>query len=236
MPRLFGNAPALGRHVTSVDVTYEIVGVVRDAKYQNLRDPIMKTMYISWLQRNADQPTRYSYLARVGMADPMRLTPSLERLVREVDPSLHVRATLTYAMLVDRSIATEQIMATLGGVFGVLALIVAAIGLFGLLAFQVSRRTNEFGIRKARGATHGAMVGVVLREVASMVTAGIAIGIAATLALSGLVRSMLFGLTPTDPFIFITAGVILATTALLAAWLPTRRAALVDPLVALRQD
>jgi putative ABC transport system permease protein len=232
----FGNAPALGRHVTSVDVTYEIVGVVRDAKYQNLRDPIMKTMYIPWLQRNGDQPTRYSYLARVSMADPLRLTPSFERLVRDVDPSLHVRTTLAYATVVDRSIATEQIMATLGGVFGVLALIIAAIGLFGLLAFQVSRRTNEFGIRKALGATHGAMVGVVLREVAGMVTAGVAIGIAATLALSGLVRSMLFGLTPTDPFIFITAGVILAATALLAAWLPTRRAALVDPLVALRQD
>jgi putative ABC transport system permease protein len=193
-------------------------------------------MYISWLQREGDQPTKYNYFARAGMGDPMRLAPSLERLVRDVDPSLHVRTTLAYTTLVERSIATEQIMATLGGVFGVLALIVAAIGLFGLLAFQVSRRANEFGIRKALGATHGAMIGVVLREVASMVTAGIAIGVAATLALSGLVRSMLFGLTPTDSSIFITAGVILAVTALLAAWLPARRAALVDPLVALRQD
>jgi putative ABC transport system permease protein len=232
----FSSVSALGRRVTSNGVTYEIVGVVRDAKYQNLRQPIMRTMYISWLQREGDQPTKYNYFARAGMGDPMRLTPSLERLVRDVDPSLHVRTTLTYTMLVERSIATEQIMATLGGVFGVLALIVAAIGLFGLLAFQVSRRANEFGIRKALGATHGAMIGVVLREVASMVTAGIAIGVAATLALSGLVRSMLFGLTPTDSSIFITAGVILAVTALLAAWLPARRAALVDPLVALRQD
>lgn len=88
------------------------MGVVSDAKYQHLREPIMKTMYISWLQRNGDQPTRYSYLARVSKAEPMRLAPSLERLVQEVDPSLHVRTTLTYATLIERSMATERIMAT----------------------------------------------------------------------------------------------------------------------------
>ena len=232
----FRDAPALGRHVTSVGVTYEIVGVVRDAKYQNLREPIMKTMYISWLQRNGDQPTRYSYLARVGMGDPMRLRPGLERLVREVDPSLHVRTTLTYATLVDRSIATERTMATLGGFFGVLALIVAAIGLFGLLAFQVSQRTNELGVRMALGATRPAMIGLILRDVAGMVVAGVMIGAAAALTLSGLVRSMLYGLTPTDPAAFVIAASILGLTALLAGWLPARRASRVDPLVALRHE
>jgi predicted permease len=232
----FGNAPALGRRVTSVDVTYEIVGVVRDAKYQNLRQPVMKTMYISWLQRNGDQPTRYSYLARVDMDDPMRLTPSLERLVREVDPSLHVRTTLPYATLVDRSIVTERIMAILGGFFGVLALIVAAIGLFGLMAFQVSRRTNELGVRMALGATRRAMIGLVLRDVAGMVVAGVLIGTAAALTLSGLARSMLFGLTPTDPATFVVAASVLGLTTLLAGWLPARRASRVDPLIALRQE
>jgi predicted permease len=232
----FGNAPALGRRVTSVDVTYEIVGVVRDAKYQNLRQPILKTMYISWLQRNGDQPTRYNYVARVSMDDPLRLTPSLERLVREVDPSLHVRTTLTYATLVDRSIATERIMAILGGLFGVLALIVAAIGLFGLLAFQVSRRTNELGVRMALGATRRAMIGLVLRDVAGMVVAGILMGTTVALTLSGLARSMLFGLTPTDPAAFVTAASILGLTALVAGWLPARRASRVDPLIALRHE
>ena len=232
----FGNAPALGRRVTSVNVTYEIVGVVRDAKYQNLRQPIMKTMYTSWLQRDGDQPTRYSYVARVSMADPMRLTPSLERLVREVDPSLHVRATLTYATLVERSIATERIMATLGGLFGVLALIVAAIGLFGLLAFQVSRRTNELGVRMALGATGPAMIGLILRDVAGMVVAGVLIGAAAALTLSELARSMLFGLTPTDPTAFGIAACMLGLTALIAGWLPARRASRVDPLIALRHE
>jgi ABC-type antimicrobial peptide transport system permease subunit len=170
------------------------------------------------------------------MDDPLRLTPSLERLVREVDPSLHVRTTLTYATLVDRSIATERIMAILGGLFGVLALIVAAIGLFGLLAFQVSRRTNELGVRMALGATRRAMIGLVLRDVAGMVVAGILMGTTVALTLSGLARSMLFGLTPTDPAAFVTAASILGLTALVAGWLPARRASRVDPLIALRHE
>jgi predicted permease len=232
----FGNAPALGRYVTSVGVTYEIVGLVRDAKYRDLREPILKTMYISWLQRDGDQPTRYSYLARTGMDDPMRLSPTLERRVREVDPSLHVRTTLTYATLVERSVATERIMATLGGLFGVLALIVAALGLFGLLAFQVSRRTNELGLRMALGATRPAVIGLILRDVVGMVVAGVLIGAAAALALSDLARSMLFGLTPTDPSAFVTAAFILGLTALVAGWLPARRASRVDPLIALRHE
>jgi predicted permease len=235
--QFFTNAQAaLGRRVTSNGITYEVAGVVRDAKYKSLREPIMRTMYIPWLQRDGDPPTGYNYFARAAVGNSTHLTSGLERLVRDVDPSLHVRTTLTYGALIDRSIATEQIMATLGGVFGALALIVASIGLFGLLAFQVSRRTKEFGIRKALGATQCAMIGVVLRDVAGMVLAGVAIGVVACFVLSGLIRNMLFGLTPTDSSTFITAAVILGLTALLAGWLPARRAARADPLVALRQE
>ena len=232
----FAGTPALGRRVTSVGVTYEIVGVVRDAKYQHLRDPTMKTMYTSWLQRDGDQPTRYSFLARAGTDDPSRLTPALERLVREVDPSLHVRSTVPYAMLIDRSIATERIMAVLGGFFGVLALMVAAIGLFGLLAFQVSRRTNELGVRMALGATRPALVGLVLRNVSGLVVSGVLIGAAGALGLSGLARTMLFGVTPTDPAAFAIAAGVLGLTALAAGWLPARRASRVDPLTVLRHE
>jgi ABC-type antimicrobial peptide transport system permease subunit len=210
--------------------------VVRDAKYQTLRQPIMRTMYIPWLQRDGDQPTRYSYVARVDVDDPTRLTPTLERLVREVDPALRVRTTLPYATLVDRSIATERIMATLGGFFGVLALIIAAIGVFGLLAFQVSRRTNELGVRMALGARRQAMILLVLRDVAGMVAAGVLIGAVAALTLSGLDQSMLFGVTPTDPAAFVIAASILGLTALLASWVPAHRASRVDPLVALRHE
>jgi predicted permease len=232
----FGNASPLGRHVTSVRVTYEIVGVVRDAKYQDLRSEVMKTMYIPWTQREGDPLTRYSYLLRVGAGDPQRLIPGLDRLVREIDPALHLQTATTYDTVVDRSMATERIMATLGGLFGLLAVIVAGLGVFGVLAFQVAQRTNELGVRMALGATRAKMVRLVLRDVVTMVLAGVAIGAGAALAATGLVRKVLFGLTATDPAAFLVAGLVLAGAAIAAAWLPARRAARVDPLVALRHE
>jgi putative ABC transport system permease protein len=232
----FRDRPPLGRRVTSLDVSYEIVGVVHDAKYQDLRAPIMKTVYIPWMQREGDQPSRYSYLARVVAGDPMRLAPSVERAVQEADPALRVRTTLTYATLVDRSIVTERIMATLGGFFAMLALLVAVLGMFGVLAFQVARRTNEFGVRMALGASRGTMMGLVLRDVAVMVVAGVSIGAAAGLMLTGLTRKILFGMTPTDPSVFVVAASVLTLAAVLAALLPALRASRVDPLVALRHE
>jgi ABC-type antimicrobial peptide transport system permease subunit len=222
--------------VTSVRVTYEIVGVVRDAKYQDLRSEVMKTMYIPWTQREGDPLTRYSYLLRVGAGDPQRLIPGLDRLVREIDPALHLQTATTYDTVVDRSMATERIMATLGGLFGLLAVIVAGLGVFGVLAFQVAQRTNELGVRMALGATRAKMVRLVLRDVVTMVLAGVAIGAGAALAATGLVRKVLFGLTATDPAAFLVAGLVLAGAAIAAAWLPARRAARVDPLVALRHE
>jgi predicted permease len=231
----FEEGSALGRRVTSVNVTYEIVGVVRDAKYQNLRDAIIKTMYIPWMQRDGDQPSRYSYLARVT-GDPLRIVPGLDRAIREADPALRIRTARTYAAIVDQSITTERIMATLGGFFGLLALLVAALGLFGVLAFQVARRTNELGVRMALGASRRAMLCLVLREVTVMIVAGVSIGAGLALMVTDLAGKILFGLTPTDPGVFAVAASVLAVTAALAGWLPAVRASRVDPLVALRHE
>jgi predicted permease len=231
----FGGEPALGRRVTSVNVTYEIVGVVGDAKYQSLRDSVIRTMYIPWTQRESEQPTRYSYLVRVA-GNPLRLEPGLDRVVRAADPALRVRTARTYAAIIDQSIATERIMATLGGLFGVLALLVAALGMFGVLAFQVARRTNEFGVRMALGASRRTMMGLVLRDVFVMVAAGVSIGAGGARVMTGLARTILFGLTPTDPSVFVVAASVLAVAAVLAGWLPARRASRVDPLVALRHE
>jgi predicted permease len=232
----FGDAPALGRRVTSAGVTYEIVGVVGDARYQNLRAGIISTMYIPWMQREGEQPSSYSYLVRVAAGDPMRLVPGLDRVIRDADPALRIRTARTYATIVDQSIATERIMALLGGFFGVLALLVAALGMFGVLAFQVARRTNELGVRMALGASRGTMMGLVLRDVAVIVIAGVSIGAAGARALTGLARTTLFGLTPTDPRVFLVAASVLTVAAVLAGWLPARRASRVDPLVALRHE
>jgi predicted permease len=232
----FGDKSALGRRVTSVNVVYEIVGVVRDARYQSLRDGIIRTMYIPWMQGEGEQPTRHSYLVRVAAGDPMRLVPGLDRVIRDADPALRVRTARTYASIVDQSIVTERTMATLGGFFGVIALLVAALGMFGVLAFQVARRTNELGVRMALGASRRTMMGLVLREVVLMVVAGVSIGAGGALVLTGLAGKMLFGLTPTDPRVFAVAASVLAIAAGLAGWLPARRASRVDPLVALRHE
>ena len=233
----FGDRSALGRHVTSLGVTYEIVGVVRDAKYQNLRDAVLKTMYIPWTQlEEEDQPSSYTYLARVAAGDPLRLVPGLARLVREADPALRVRTATTYAAVIDRSIGIERIMAMLGGFFGVLALLVAGLGMFGVLAFRVARRTNELGVRVALGASPGSMMRLVLRDVAGMLVPGVVIGAGLALMLTGLARRMLFGVTPSEPGVFVVAASALICAAVLASWLPARRASRVDPMVALRHE
>ena len=232
----FGERSPIGRRVTSVNIAYEIVGVVKDAKYENLRQPVMKTMYIPWMQRAGEQPANYSFLARVAAGDPMQLAPGLDRLIREADPALRLGAPRTYSSVVDRSIVTERIMATLGGFFGLLALVVACLGMFGVMAFQVSRRVNEIGLRMALGASRGGIVALVLRDVAMMLAVGTAIGGAAALTLTGLARKMLFGIEPTEPAVFVLAAGVLGVAALAAGWLPARRASRVDPVVALRHE
>jgi predicted permease len=232
----FGANSPLGRHVTSVKVTYEIVGVTADAKYKDLRAAIPKTMYIPWTQREGDQPSRYSFLVRVTGGDAMRLAPALEHLIREADPALRLRTPQTYSAIIDQSIVTERIMALLGGFFGLLALIVASLGMFGVMAFHVSRRVNELGVRMALGASRGRIVGLVLHEVVTMLVAGCVIGGGAALLLESLATRMLFGLAPTQPGVLLLAAAVLGVAALVAGLLPARRASRIDPIVALRQE
>jgi ABC-type antimicrobial peptide transport system permease subunit len=127
-------------------------------------------------------------------------------------------------------------MATLGGFFGLLAMLVAGLGIFGVMAFQVSRRVNEIGIRMALGAGRRSIVTLILREIAVMLAVGCPAGAAVALTLTGIARKMLFGVTPTEPAIFALAAVVLGAAALAAGWLPARRAARVDPMVALRHE
>jgi ABC-type antimicrobial peptide transport system permease subunit len=193
-------------------------------------------MYIPILQREGDQPMSSTYLVRVAGGDPMRLEPAVEKLVREADPGLRFRSAQSYDTLVDRSIVTERIMATLGGFFGVLALIVACLGILGVMAFQVSRRMNEIGLRMALGASRSGIMAMVLREVVVLLAAGCAIGGLAALTMTRLTRKMLFGVTPADPAVFAMATAVLGAAALVAGWLPARRAAAVDPMAALRHE
>jgi predicted permease len=233
----FGAGPALGRRVTSFGGTYDIVGVVGDAKDQHLRETPLPMMYVSWTQREeADQPASYAYLVRSSGGDPLRLVPALAALVRAADPTLRVRTADPYETLIERSISNERVLATLGGLFGTLGLVIAAIGVFGVLAFQVARRTNELGVRMVLGASRWSVMRLVLREVAAMLALGIAIGAGVSLMVTGFARGLLFGLTPTDPAAFAMAASALTGAALIAGWLPARRASRVDPMNALRHE
>jgi predicted permease len=235
--RFFGGQSPLGRRVTSQKVPFEIVGMVKDAKYGSLREDARPTMYIPWMQIEGEQPSNCNFLVRVAAGDPMRLAPTLEKVVREVDAGMRLRTPpQTYSTVVDQSIVTERIMAALGGFFGLLALMVAGLGIFGAMAYQVSRRVSEIGLRIALGASSGGIAALVLREVAVLLLAGCVIGGAAALALTGLTRKMLFGVTPAHPGAFILAAAVLGVVALAAGWLPARRASRVDPMVALRHE
>jgi predicted permease len=233
--QFFGEASPLGRRVTTLNVPYEIVGVVGDAVYTDLREDLKSTMYAPWTAADA-QPANYKFLLRVSAGNPMRLAPDLDLVLREADPALRVSSAMPYSTLIERSMPAERILATLGGLFGVLAVVIAGIGMFAMLAFQVARRTNELGVRMVLGATRGSMIGMVLKDVVWMLVPGLVLGTAGALMLTGLARGILFGLTPTDPAVFAIAASILTMAAIAAAWFPARRASRVDPLIALRHE
>jgi predicted permease len=240
--RFFGDHSAIGHQVTSADVKYDIVGVVADAKYQSLRVDMTSTMYVSWLQlspaqqlQRQDQPSTYNYVMRTT-GDPLQLVPALDPVVHGVDPGLRIRTTVPYDTIIERSIATERIMAMLGGVFAILAVILAAFGVFGLLAFRVARRTNEIGVRMALGAGRWRVMHLVMRDLLVIAIAGIGLGIAGAVTVTRLAATLLYGVTPGDPPVFATAAAVLTTAAIAAAWLPALRASRVDPLAALRHE
>jgi hypothetical protein len=232
----FGPTSPIGQRVTSLDVGYEIVGVVADALYEDIRHGVEPTMYIPWTQRGDPRPTNYRYLVRVATSGSLNLGAALERAVVETDPVLRVRDILPYSTIIDRSLPAERILATLGGLFGALAVAVAATGIFALLAFQVARRTNELGVRMILGATRSAVVRLVLKDVVWMLVCGVALGGMTAMMLTELAREWFFGLTPTDARVYALAAGVLTSAALAAAWVPARRAARVDPLTALSQD
>ena len=188
------------------------------------------------MQREGGRPTGYDYLARMAGGDLMRVAPAMERSIPEIDSALRLRLPRSYADAIDQSTLNERMMATLGGFFGLLALIVACLGIFGIMAFQVSRRINELGVRMALGATRANIVTLVLREVAMLLIPGCAAGCIAAVGLTRYASSMLFEVTPTDPVAFVLAACALATATLAAGSLPALRASRIHPMAALRHE
>jgi predicted permease len=234
---LYPGVSPIGRHVAmegekSADL--EIVGVVKDAKYQSLRDK-PRGMFFVDLDQNKIPDTFSDLVVRVA-GNPEALMSQIRAAIRSVDPNLAVWDVMTLSEAVDRSLGQEKLLAKLASFFGGLALLLASIGLYGVMAYSVARRTNEIGIRMALGAQPSAVLRMVLRESVFVVGLGLMAGIPAALACGRYVSSQLFGLAPNDPVTIAGASVVLLAVALVASFLPARRAAMLDPLTALREE
>ena len=211
--------------------TTEIIGVIKDTKYNSLREPAPATLYRVH-QRNASAA---SVIARTA-GDPSGMIEPVRAAMRQVDPELPLTGMTTQTDQIEGRVEQERLFALAYSLFGGLALLLACIGLFGLMSYNVSRRTSEIGIRIALGAQRRGVVGMVLRESMIMVAAGVTLGLVAAVAASRLLTAILFGLSPTDVWTMAAAILLMVAVSLAAGYLPARRAARVDPMVALRYE
>ncbi|HUK16844.1 MAG TPA: ABC transporter permease [Bryobacteraceae bacterium] len=236
--RYFGDRNPIGHHMgmgidpgTKTDM--EIVGVAGDAKYENLREPVPEEMYIPFRQRKyVNDMTAYVRTR----SDPVNLFRTMRQVVREVDASVPIYDLNTVGDKVEVSLLTERLLATLSSAFGLLATLLAALGLYGVMAYMVARRTREIGIRMALGAGGGSVVWLVMREVLLLAAIGLGIGLPAAWLLARLVETQLFGIRATDPLTMLLAAAGIGAMAALAGYLPARRATTIDPIRALRWE
>jgi len=167
---------------------------------------------------------------------PLSLIPAVRRAVADLDRNLPLEGITTQKLAIKESLRLERLLASLFGSFALLALALCCIGLYGLMAYHVARRTGEIGLRKALGARSRDVAWAILREALTLTALGIAVGLPVALALVRVVRSFVYGIEPHDPITIIGAVAIMVTVAVLAAWIPVRRAVRIDPMVALRYE
>jgi len=234
--KYFPGENPLGRRYGSSpeeNATLEIVGVVRDAKYNSVRDDAPPTMYVPYRQTRGGG----GVLLEVRTAgDPVASMNTIRETVRRIDPNLPIMDMWTQMEQIERRFLQEKLFAQANAFFGGLAVLLASVGLFGLMSYSVARRTNEIGIRMALGARSQDVLRLVMRESMTLVIVGILIGLAVALGASRLIATLLFGLAPTDAFSLATAVLLMIAVSAFAGYLPARRASRVDPMVALHQE
>ena len=232
----FGTSSPIGRHIgwgRDATPAIEIVGVARDSKMSRLRQQIPRVVYTPYMQES--EIGDMTFYARAH-GDAAGMGTLVRQTAQRVDASLPVFNMKTMTTVVSESLFIERIVAALSVAFGALATLLAAIGLYGVMSYSVARRTREIGIRMALGAERSSVLWLVLREVTLMVVVGVAIGVPIALALSRVVQSQLFALSAQDPLALAGAAVVLIAVALLAGYLPARRATRIDPMLALRYE
>jgi len=235
--RFFPNGEALGRRFVfgngDVKPDTEIVGVVKDAKNSEVREDELPYVYLPYDQD--PKLGRLTFYVRT-FQDPMALAPELRATVQRFDPNLPVPKLATMESTIDEDLFAERLVAQLSLGFGILAAVLAAIGIYGVLAYTVVQRTREIGIRVALGARPGEVQRLVYREVGPMLAVGITLGLPVAYALGRLVESLLFGIKASDVPVYASALILVAAAAGLASFIPANRATKVDPMAALRYE
>jgi predicted permease len=232
--RIFADEDPIGKRLVALDgKPHEIVGIVGDARQWGLERPADPEIYFPFAQMNFSSEAT---LVVRAAGDPGGLTDAVRRAVREVNGDAPVFRVKTMLEIVSGSTAQQRFNMLLMTVFAAVALVMAAIGMYGLISYSVTQRTHEIGVRMALGASTGAVVKLVVGEGMILAFTGIAIGLGASFALTRLMSSLLFGVSPTDPLTFTVISLILVGVALVACFVPARRATRVDPMIALRYE
>jgi predicted permease len=230
--QFFRDQNPIGKHLTGFradGAVHEIVGVVADAKYRALRSELAPTLYVA--QRGG--AARFDVRTK---ANPLALVPAIRAAVSQLDDNLPVSGVTTQSEQIERSMFQERLMTRLSALFGGLSLTLACVGLYGLLSYEVTRRTREIGVRLALGAQPGNILRLVVLHGMSLSTLGSVIGIAAALGLTRYLGSLLYGVHPNDPLTFAAVAILVAIVALAACVIPSRRAMRVEPITALREE
>ena len=235
--KFFPDEDPLGKRVGFDAATagkIEIIGIARDTKYNSQRDEIEPLIYIPWRQESERIGMMNFALRATG--DPTALTSAVRQAVREVDANLPVTDFKTQEAQAGETLANERLFAKLLSFFGAVALLLAAVGLYGVMAYTVAQRTSEIGIRMALGAQTGDVLRLVIWQGLKLVLIGLVVGSIASFALKRSIESELYGVQATDPLTITAVGALLLFISLLACWVPARRAAKVDPMIALRNE
>jgi predicted permease len=219
---------------TTPETVYEIVGLMKDTKYEDLRENFGPIAYLANSQEPGTTSTGGQFVIHSNLP-PAELTAAVKNVLAEINPAISIRF-INFKLMIGESMVRDRLMATLSGFFGLLALLLASIGLYGILSYGVASRTKEIGIRMALGARSREVLSLILREALLLVLVGVVVGLPVVFASTRFASALLFNLTPTDPLSLAGAALLLLAVALVAGYIPARRATKVDPLVALRYE